>query len=198
MKKSLVFFLVFVIVVAFCPFISTQALSSSTTQSLHVGIESGDLSLTPPMVKSNFGKLKLNGSVQVLTATLDDINITDATGTGEGWRLMINAKQFTDKKREVELPLHSLLFSRPLQITPNEGVDSPPPTIIQNNAFTIDSKNYHTILRALKNEGMGSYKLTFSDPTLYLAIDPSVIQTNKNHFDAELESIINWNIISGP
>ncbi len=54
-----------------------------------------DLRITDPPVE-DFDSVTLSGIAQTRTAELDAFSVTDSTGSGPGWRLTVQASQFTE------------------------------------------------------------------------------------------------------
>lgn len=188
------------------PLFSYAAPVTKTTD-VEVGIQGGDITLDAPVVGKAFDTIKIDGTVQHTGAVLEELTITDLTGTGSGWRLAVQATPFsytTAGSETFSLPKDSLQLQIPDRIVNVNNTIAP--KISQAGAFTIDSDSQKNLLEAQKDEGMGEFQVFFfnatkNEPTLTLAVD-----TNKAKIDKSIgstgftpyKSTITWSLIQAP
>lgn len=155
--------------------ISTPASAATTADTkLNQSITGGEHNIAVTPV-SNFNAVTLSGETQVTHANPGVLTVTDATGSGNGWRINVKADQFKvsgDAKSNRTLPKGSLVLnSGGAAITKVGGTSSPNPEFKTTN-FIIDTDNQVTILSAKKDEGMGKYNVSFNDKSLALTLNP--------------------------
>ncbi|SET27175.1 WxL domain surface cell wall-binding [Oceanobacillus limi] len=117
----------------------------------------------------NFTAVVLDGRTQETFADINDFTITDATGSGAGWNVIMSATQFTDPNTQRTLPAGSLSVKAPNLIA-NEGSGSTPADDIIKTGGLIDDGAGTTILSAGTDEGMGSYTTSFDPDALTLNV----------------------------
>lgn len=174
---------------------STYAATTAQTQ-LKQGIIGGEhsVSVTPT---SNFENVKLNGETQIAHASPGTLTITDATGTGDGYRVNVQATQFHTKGTKT-LPKGSLtLSSNGSNITKVGGTNSQNPEFKANN-FIIDVDSQTTIVSAKKDQGMGKYNVKFDDKAFALTINPHTTYVEGNGSTTTYESNLTYSIVTGP
>ena len=119
-------------------------------------IEGGSLSFgTQPSV-DNFGSVTLNGQVQNSTAAVSAFTVIDATGTGDGWNVVVKADQFTDSANGITLPTNSIDIDLPT-VTADTGASEL--ATISKASGKIDSSTGVKILSAAEGGGMGTYNV---------------------------------------
>ncbi|HHB2119167.1 TPA: WxL domain-containing protein, partial [Bacillus cereus] len=153
----------------------TPASAATTAETkLNQSITGGEHNIAVTPV-SNFNAVTLSGETQVTNANPGVLTVTDATGSGDGWRINVKADQFKvsgDSKSNRTLPKGSLVLnSGGAAITKVGGTSSPNPAFKTTN-FIIDTDNQVTILNAKKDEGMGKYNVSFNDKSLALTLNP--------------------------
>lgn len=120
---------------------------------------------------------------------INNINVLDLTGKGEGWKLTLEA---TPLKNDVyEFPNGSLSLSRQTG-TSNDGMEVNMPKVSFDNGIVIDDGQV-LIANAKSETGMGSFNIEFEDDSLILAID--------NKYSDDVESglyytTLNWQLKS--
>lgn len=144
-------------------------------------ITGGDLSIPTAPTAENFGTVTLNGSAQTTSAAMQGFTVTDARGTGDGWKVTVAATQFKEYDTGgaayvvsgSSLGLNSL--SLPAPTVAANGTTSPPPSIVAG-PYSIDASSDGAtavqIASAAVNEGMGRYDFTQSG-SLTLSIPAS-------------------------
>ncbi len=141
-------------------FVGGQSAFAATT-----AIEGGSLSFgTQPSV-DNFGSVTLNGQVQNSTAALSAFTVIDATGTGDGWNVVVKADQFTDSANGLTLPTNSIDIALPT-VTADTGASEL--ATISKASGKIDSSTGVKILSAAEGGGMGTYNVDANTLTLNL------------------------------
>lgn len=140
--------------------------SVSTTTS--PTIQGGSLSVTTPTIGA-FGTITLDGTIQNPQVDLGTFTVTDPTGSGAGWNVVMKAGQFTDSLNNRVLPLNSLSIGTPT-LTAGAGSDPVDTITVFNSAMgnTIDNANGLKILSAATEGGMGTYDVAANKLTLKL------------------------------
>ncbi|MFV1456361.1 WxL domain-containing protein [Bacillus mycoides] len=150
---------------------------------------------------SNFNAVTLSGETQVTNANPGVLTVTDATGSGNGWRINVKADQFKvsgDTKSNRTLPKGSLILNNGgAAITKIGGTSSPNPEFKSTN-FIIDTDNQVTILSAKQDEGMGKYNVSFNDKSLALTLNPHSTYVESKTGATSYESKITYSIVTGP
>ena len=133
------------------------------------GITGGDLSIQD-FASANFTAVTLDGTTQTTTSAVTDMTLIDATGTGAGWDVNLQATTLTNALAANGTDLKTLpegsLALGAVSIVATEG--SSAAVDITNVSGTIDSLTGITILNADINEGMGTYTVSIGDMTLTL------------------------------
>lgn len=150
---------------------------------------------------SNFNAMTLSGETQVTNANPGVLTVTDATGSGDGWRINVKADQFKvsgDTKSNRTLPKGSLVLNNGgAAITKVGGTSSPNPEFKSTN-FIIDTDNQVTILSAKKDEGMGKYNVSFNDKSMALTLNPHSTYVENKAGATSYESKLTYSIVTGP
>ncbi|MBU8906030.1 WxL domain-containing protein [Desertibacillus haloalkaliphilus] len=160
-----------------------------------VNITSGPLYITPT---KNYVEFHVQDNGNYGYADLGRLDIVDATGTGAGWDVMVQASQIKEvvegEEKPNVLPSGSLSLSREgAQVEKGIGA-GPRPVWIGENSTEIDQTEPVTILSASKDTGMGSYTITFAPKSLELNIPDTVIPNKNDRY----EGTITWTIVQGP
>jgi len=163
----------------------------------NVTVTGGVLSITDPVV-GDFTAVTLNGAAQTTTAAVDAFSVNDATGTGAGWNVTVQASPLTEYDSALNagaggyvtggrtLALNSL--SLPASTVASPNTTSPDPAITAGT-YTIDAASAVKVASAAANEGMGEYD--FSAATLTLSLPASV-------YAAKYRSDVTLSVVTGP
>jgi hypothetical protein len=190
--------------------VSTAFAATSGTTPTTVGIQGGSLTITAPAVTTDFGNVSLASGSTTANAALGTLAVTDATGTGSGYKVNVQASQFTEvtpgggyagATSAKLLPLSSLKVAPPTGVSAVGGTTSALPTSVIAANTVIDSGSAVKILSAAVNEGMGSYNVSFPANSLVLAIDVATAQVDATNYPAvatPYSSTITWTIVTGP
>nr|WP_309099193.1 WxL domain-containing protein [Fredinandcohnia onubensis] len=154
-----------------------------------VGITGGQLAVDEITV-GNFTAVVLNGKTQSTFANINAFNVTDPTGTGAGWNVLLSATQLTDSLTGRTLPLGSLSVVAPGLTEADTG--SSPAADITKRGGTIDSGTGVSILSAAAGAGMGTYTASFAADALKLNLLPKDVRSGT------YTSTITVTINSGP
>ncbi|WP_428911940.1 WxL domain-containing protein [Niallia sp. Krafla_26] len=128
-------------------------------------IVGGSLSMPQEPTAGTFDAVTLNGLEQTTTATLGAFTVIDARGTGSGWKVMVQASQFTDSDKGLVLPEGSLNIALPT-VTPKPGASEV--LTITKASGKIDNSTGVKILSAAEEGGMGTYEVAANTLTLNL------------------------------
>lgn len=145
----------------------TFTLFSTSSLAAETGAEitGGSVSLSA-VTASSFGVLPLDGTTQTIKAPLNTFDVTDARGTGEGWKVSVVAGQFTDSTSGNVLEAGSLAIDAPSVSLKDDG--SSALTTITQAGGVIDNGTGVKLLSAAVNGGMGSYTVAPASMTLTL------------------------------
>lgn len=181
--------------------IGTPASAATTADTkLNQSITGGEHNIAVTPI-SNFNAVTLSGETQVTHANPGVLTVTDATGSGNGWRINVKADQFKvsgDAKSNRTLPKGSLVLnSSGAAITKVGGTSSPNPEFKTTN-YIIDTDNQVTILSAKKDEGMGKYNVSFNDKSLALTLNPHSTYVENKAGATSYESKLTYSIVTGP
>jgi hypothetical protein len=181
--------------------ISTPASGTTADTKLNQSITGGEHNIAVTPV-SNFNAVTLSGETQVTHANPGVLTVTDATGSGNGWRINVKADQFKvsggDAKSNRTLPKGSLVLNSGVSyITKVGGTSSPNPEFKTTN-FIIDTDNQVTILSGKKDEGMGKYNVSFNDKSLALTLNPHSTYVENKAGATSYESKLTYSIVTGP
>lgn len=146
----------------------------------------GKLTMDQPNV-GDFAPITLTGDLQTSDATISGFKITDGRGTGEGWKIMITATQFTDVTTNRTIPMDSVQITAP-KITARGG--SSDVNTLTVFSGTIDNPVGLKLISASKNGGMGKYDADTTPMTITLL--------PKNTFAGTYTSTLTFDIVSGP
>ena len=174
---------------------------------VNVGLNSGSLSLTAPLVSKSFDNLTLNGLSQQTYANLNNMTVADLTGTGSGWHVNVSASQFLEKAPDgtwdtegtrLSLPRGSLKIAVPQSITPSSGGSTAPQLSISSSSV-IDNGTV-SLLSASLNTGKDQYAIAFPTNAFEMTIGPTVKSDPINYpgVATVYESIVTWTIVTGP
>lgn len=154
-----------------------------------VGITGAPLAVDEITV-GTFTAVILNGQTQSTFADINAFNITDPSGTGAGWNVVMSATQFTDTSTGNTLPLNSLTVAVPTIATADAG-SSPAGDIVKTGG-SIDNGTGVKILSAASGQGMGTYTASFDTEDLKLTLLPKDVKSGT------YTSTISVTINSGP
>lgn len=140
---------------------STSSLAAETG----TDITGGDVSLST-VTASSFGVVTLDGTTQTVQAPLNTFDVTDARGTGEGWKVSVVAGQFTDSTSGRIMDAGSLVIDAPAVSLKDDG--SSALTTITQAGGVIDNGTGVKLLSAAVDGGMGSYTVAPASMTLTL------------------------------
>ncbi len=163
--------------------------AESKLDTVRVSIQSGPLTLA--IAKPSFD-MNYHEGTHTIVGSLGEIEVTDATGTLLGWKVMVQGTPVLEKTRHGEeriLPQGSLLLHKHgATISSNVGEL---PHIYDKRILPLDYMHPQTLLTAYETEGMGIVNLTFPDESLQLSV-PSYEEGNQYIIS------LNFAIIQGP
>jgi|GEM_PF-2185101 len=165
---------------------SNRAMAADTG----VGISAGSLAVDSIVVGS-FTAVILEGRTQSTFADLNTFNVSDATGSGNGWNVVIKATPFsTGGTNPLTLPEGSLTIGAPGVAKADPG--SSDLTTISGFSGAIDTTEGLKLLSAARDGGMGTYTVSFPEDTLKLSLLPKDVKAGT------YTSTISVTINSGP
>lgn len=183
--------------------------SDSGSQTANFSLIDGGLTLTVPSILS-FGNINIGKVTETHYTAFDDVfTVTDARGSGDGWRLDVSATQFTvvepvggfeSGTSAITLPAGTLGLS-PLDNIDRKNVGTgnlPVGNLVSET--TIDTGGV-TVATANAGDGMGTYELTYPTGALSLTINPSTAKTDTVNYPGGLtpyESTVTWDLVSAP
>ncbi len=169
------------------------ALAAGTDQTqVNQVLSPGALSITSPDETVALTETDLTGQTITNTASLDNFTATDATGSGAGWKITVQASAFTNGTAGQNLPLGSLSLAKPNVAA--DGTTSPLPSVLMADDTPIDVTSPVILASAAANEGMGEYVFDFdsSASDLTLTLPPATT------YAGTYTSTITWTVVSGP
>lgn len=181
---------------------------SSVSHVIHLRLTGGDLRLDVPEIVG-FGKVKLGERKELTTSFADRFTVTDARGTGEGWRLSVRATQFTEVEPEggfkegtghLTLPEGSLTLSKDIEVGQINTTDGIEPSHVMSEDKVIDSGESVLVVEAFRDEGMGKYGVEFGENALKLLLDPSNVRLDGDNYKGAAtpyESTLTWELVTG-
>jgi hypothetical protein len=152
--------------------IATSFVGAKATFAADAGVTGGSLSMVQPTV-GNFTAVTLNGQIQTTNASIGAFTVSDATGTGNGWNLVIKATTFTDSVKSLTLPTNSLDIALPA-VTAQAGASAE--STITKTVGKIDNATGVKVMSAALDGGMGTYDVTFPTNSLTLNLQPKDVK----------------------
>jgi len=168
----------------------------------------GELSVIVPSVSSSMTNVSITSIVNNETISLNKLIIKDTRSSGDGWRVSVSASKFTEIAPSggfttgftpLVFPGGSMKLFAP-SVNPINGTVSPNPSIASSH-WMIDDGNNHTVASAGLGSGMGEFEFTFPSNALDITVHSSSKLSDKLHYSISptpFESIITWNVVSGP
>lgn len=175
--------------------------SSALTTLLSIGLIPGGLTLNPPTIDHPF--YVTSDKQMAASADLTPMVVTDATGTGAGWNVTVQASQVAVDSpiaaQRVGLPYGSLTLMAPDISTDNPLALNEMPTIVQNE-FDIDSPSSAiTVARATQNNGMGRWVFNFPTDCLRLSLGSAAHAIfNQAKGPLHFTTTLTWRVNCGP
>jgi hypothetical protein len=180
-------------------------------------VTAGSLSFPVEPKVPNLPSVTLKGESQTTNAEMAAFSVTDATGSGSGWKVDVegfagalksavfaqycpNTTCGSDSKGYVTggatLPANSLtLSSTGASFTAEKGTTGTAPTFQCSSACNVDSASAVKTISAAEKAGMGTYKATWSNTSLTLTL-PS---TTKALPAEEVYRVnLQWTLSTGP
>lgn len=195
--------------------LTTASLTTYYNQSVlsQVNLVPGSLSLTAPTIASPFPAIVLNGITQNTYATLSPWTIIDATGSGNGWNVQVQASQFTELAPSsgfasgtsaLTLPQGSLSLTGSRTIVANSGsspVDATGGPLFTNTNPAIDVTSPVNFIQASAGYGLGGYQVQEPTNGLMLTLNPSSTKVDSTNYPGQptpYQSVITFSVVSGP
>ena len=151
-----------------------QAAGNTSNSSTNVKLEviPGDFSVKFKDSNNKFDDVNLNGA-KTSSVALNDLYVTDLSGTGHGYEVTLAATQFKSIHDNKTIPTQSLMLN---SVPKGEAIGddpttSPIPKNLGKDIFldAVDTGTGGVILSADRDEGMGEYKYSFSKDNLSFA-----------------------------
>lgn len=175
--------------------------SSNPSTNVTVGISPGGLNITPPSLDHSF---YVTSDTQTSAyADLSPMVVTDATGTGAGWNVTVQASQVSVVSETLSgrfrLPYGSLQLMAPSVSTDNPMAVNAGPTTVQEDLFIDMPNSTTTVVRATPNNGMGKWVVNFPKDCLRLNLG-SVAHDILHQFNGPVSfsTTLTWRVSCGP
>lgn len=159
-------------------------------------INGGLLEFSAVPVNVTFNPVTLNGIVQIVDFDFTGFSVTDARGTGVGWKMQVSASQFAVDATK-KLPIGSLSLKPPSGFT--AGYDNPSPSPTVGGTYSvpqvIDGQDERVIVTAVADAGMGKWNINWDEATnndLTLTLNPATTKVGN------YVSTITWTLSTGP
>jgi len=166
--------------------------AGGNADSTQVVVSGGALGIDKPDV-GDFAPVTMDGTPKTTAAVMAPFAVVDATGTGTGYKVTIQASQFAEVDGNGSyvpsgkvLPHDSLSMAQ-ATVTPN-GTTSPPP-VVAAGPYVIDGAGAVTLLAATSGAGMGRSVVTPGGLTLSVPGDA---------FARTFRSDVTLSLVSGP
>ena len=164
----------------------------------NVTVAAGTLSITDPAV-ANFPDVTLNGTAQTADAAVDSYTINDATGSGSGWKVTLQATQLTEWDSTLNAGAGDYVTTTPRTFA-TSSLSLPAPTVTSPNTtstdptistgpYSIDAAGAVTVASAAVDTGMGEY--VFTAGTLTVSVPT-------NAYAAAYRSDVTLSVVTGP
>jgi hypothetical protein len=159
-------------------------------------VTGGTLAVTD-LIIADFTPVTLDGTTQTTTAVVTDTTLTDSTGSGNGWKVSLQASDFTLDAAGIlaaatgastTLSQSSLELGTVTIVVTEVGSTSITNIVISQGK--IDTVAGINILSASLNEGMGTYTVSMAPMTLTLL--PNEV------YAGTYTSIVTQTLTSGP
>lgn len=175
--------------------LAPAALAQQTeTDDTNVTVNAGTLNMDTLAV-GDFAPVEVGSSAQTTAATLENFNVRDFRGTGDGWHVTAHATQFAEHDGADyvtdgdTLAAESLSLAQPT-VTAVGDTTSPSPSV-SAGPYVIDGAAAVQFASAAADEGMGEYELAFDADSLTLDLPVDVVATT-------YRSDVTIDLVSGP
>jgi hypothetical protein len=160
------------IILALAMLLALSGTVFADTEDADVVLTAGSLSVEAPVIAN--AAITLGGTTQQALFAVDNkdnpLTITDATGTGAGWNVTVQASQFSDGEETPEkLPAGSLRLNG-LSVLAESGSTAIEGITVSGQKSAIDAGAAVKILSAAVDKGMGTYYVNLND--LILTVEP--------------------------
>jgi hypothetical protein len=202
-------------VLALGPGAASAATSEDRTQ---FSVTAGSLSFSTAPALPTFGTITLNGAAQTTNATMTNVGVADATGSGSGWNVTVEGQtgagksavfaQYCPKAKcgadsegyvpaGLTLAANSLtLNSTAASFAAQNGSTGTAPTLQCSSACNVDHASAVKIASAAVSAGMGTFLTTgFSGTSLALST-PSTLKVLANEEVYRVNLL--WTLATGP
>lgn len=171
----------------------TMALSAGVAlaDTPDVIVTGGSLGLTGGTVE-DFTGVTLDGGNQTTTAQISDVVVTDATGTGVGWRLQITGAVLagTGDISAKSIAASQVTVKKLAGVTAGAGVTAADPELDGNATFALPTSATNLATAAV-DAGMGQYTLDCPADMLTLVVPAS-------SYAGTYSTTITLDTVSGP
>lgn len=189
----------------------TSAEDPAVFTDVELSIEGGELKFESVPNVNSFGTVQLTPDIQTVTTGFDgDVRVTDARGTGEGWRMQVQATQFQEVEpaggfvggtSALTLPVGSLSIAPVESIMQVSSGTTVLPTSAISSDQVIDNGSAVTVVSAGTDEGMGMFDITFPTDALLLVLDPAVKMVDVVNYNGQptpYKSTLTFTLVTGP
>jgi len=161
------------------------------TDQTNVTLTAGALTITAPTV-ADFGSFTLAGAAHTMPAAVTAFSVNDATGSGAGWNVTVQATQLAEWDAGSYVASGKTLPVGSLSLTASTvsqvGTSSPVPAITVG-PYLIDEVTAVQVASAAATEGMGEY--AFTATTLTLSVPASA-------YARTYRSDVTVSVVTGP
>ncbi|WP_169891028.1 WxL domain-containing protein [Litchfieldia alkalitelluris] len=164
-------------------------IASSSEGFASATIKPGPLTLETPRESTKF---TLNEEKSIVTGNAGTLVVTDATGSGLGWRVLVTGSPILETKADGSTTILSegsvRLYKGGAKMTSNGRSF---PHFFDSNYLVLVKGKPNTVLTAYNDEGMGQFHISFADDSLRMYLP--------NYNETSTYSVsITWSITQGP
>jgi len=198
--------------------VSTAALGATQEDKAEFSVKAGTLSFSTAPAMPTLPEVTLTGGTQTTNATMTNVGVKDATGSGSGWNTTVAGQSGSEKSAVfaqycptatcgadtkgyvpsgATLPANSLILnSTGASFSAQSGSTGTAPTLQCSASCNVDSASAVKIASAAVNAGMGTWLTTgFSGTSLALAT-PSTLKALSNGEVYRVNLL--WTLSTGP
>jgi WxL domain surface cell wall-binding len=205
-------------VLAVCALAPATAAAETHENTPTFEVKAGTLTFSTNPAIPNFSAITLNGGSQTTTATMGNIGVDDATGSGAGWKVSVNGEGGAEKSAVFavycpetkcgtdskgypaggeKLPANSLVLnSTSAKEEPQSGTTGTAPKLECASGCNVDSASAVKIISAAEKAGMGTWLAEAFTATSLKLTTPSTLKVPQEKEVFRVNIV--WTLATGP